>query len=240
MSQSLSSLEAQIPALLSLLEGKTAEEGLRFLATQFEGSIAFSSSLGLEDQLITHFIYENNLPIRVFTLDTGRLFNETYSLLNRTNEHYGRKMEVYFPKHEAIQNLVNEKGPLSFYNSVEDRKECCYHRKVEPLKRALQGVQIWVTGIRADQSDARQGLQLLEWDDNFKVIKFNPLLAWTFEEVRAAIKEYRIPYNSLHDKGFISIGCAPCTRAIRIGEDFRAGRWWWEDNSKKECGLHTH
>ncbi|PRY09706.1 phosphoadenylylsulfate reductase (thioredoxin) [Pontibacter ummariensis] len=234
-----SALETKVPALLALLEGKSIEEGLRLLTEQFEGSIAFSSSLGIEDQLITHYIFENNLPVRVFSLDTGRLFNETYTLLHKTNNHYGKKIEVFFPKHEAVEQMVNEKGTMSFYNSIDDRKQCCYIRKVEPLNRALEGVQLWITGIRADQSGARQNLQLLEWDAERQLIKYNPLLHWSLEEVSQTVKALHIPYNPLHDKGFVSIGCAPCTRAIREGEDFRAGRWWWEDNSKKECGLHA-
>ncbi|GAB3532409.1 phosphoadenylyl-sulfate reductase [Pontibacter brevis] len=235
----ISALETKLPALLALLEGKGIEEGLALLASQFEGKIAFSSSLGIEDQLITHYIFENNLPIRVFSLDTGRLFNETYTLLHKTNRHYGKNIEVFFPKHEAVEQMVNEKGTLSFYNSVEDRKQCCFVRKVEPLKRALQGVELWITGIRAEQSDARQNLQLLEWDPGFQVIKYNPLKNWSLDAVREAVRQLNIPYNPLHDKGFVSIGCAPCTRAIAEGEDFRAGRWWWESNSKKECGLHA-
>jgi len=238
MSQ-ISALETKVPALLGLLEGKSIEESLAVLAAQFPRQIAFSSSLGIEDQLITHYIFENNLPIRVFSLDTGRLFNETYNLLHKTNQHYGKKIEVFFPQHEAVEQMVTEKGTLSFYNSVEDRKQCCYIRKVEPLKRALQGVQLWITGIRAEQSDARHDLQLLEWDPGFQMIKYNPLLSWSFDAVREAVRQLHIPYNPLHDKGFVSIGCAPCTRAIAEGEDFRAGRWWWESNSKKECGLHA-
>ncbi|MCJ8166795.1 phosphoadenylyl-sulfate reductase [Pontibacter sp. E15-1] len=234
-----SALDTRVPALLRELEGKSIVESLTLLAAEFEGQIAFSSSLGIEDQLITHYIFENNLPIRVFSLDTGRLFNETYTLLHKTNQHYGKNIEVFFPQHEAVERLVTEKGTLSFYNSIENRKECCYIRKVEPLKRALQGVKLWVTGIRAEQSDARHDLQLLEWDPGFQTIKYNPLLDWSFEGVREAVKELHIPYNPLHDKGFVSIGCAPCTRAIAEGEDFRAGRWWWESNSKKECGLHA-
>ncbi|MCC9137828.1 phosphoadenylyl-sulfate reductase [Pontibacter silvestris] len=236
----LSALETKIPSLLAALEGKSVEEGLRILATEFENHIAFSSSLGIEDQLITHYVFSSELPIKVFTLDTGRLFNETYSLLNRTNQRYDKKIEVYFPKHEAVEELLTKNGPLSFYNSVEDRKQCCHIRKVEPLQRALKEVKLWVTGIRADQSAARQSLQLLEWDEANQLIKYNPLLNWTLDEVREAIKKDRIPYNTLHDKGFVSVGCAPCTRAIKEGEDFRAGRWWWEDTSKKECGLHAH
>lgn len=238
MSQ-LQTILNKLDSLRTALDGKSVEEGLRLLATEYEGTIAFSSSLGFEDQLITHYIYNNSLPVRIFTLDTGRLFNESYTLLHKTNQRYGKQIEVYFPKHEAVEQLLNHKGPISFYNSIEDRKECCYIRKVEPLNRALQGVKIWVTGIRADQSGARQDLQLLEWDEQHQLIKYNPLLSWTIAEVREAIREHNIPYNPLHDKGFVSIGCAPCTRAIQEGEDIRAGRWWWEDNSKKECGLHA-
>ncbi|GAB3810862.1 phosphoadenylyl-sulfate reductase [Pontibacter rugosus] len=230
-------LLAKLDTLRTALSQIPAEEGLRILAQEFQGSIAFSSSLGVEDQLVTHYIFENNLPIRVFTLDTGRLFNESYTLLHKTNNHYGKKIEVYFPKHEAVEQLVNEKGPMSFYNSIDDRKQCCYIRKVEPLNRALQGVNIWVTGIRADQSGARQDLQLLEWDEGHQLIKYNPLLDWSLEDVKDAVKTLNIPYNPLHDKGFVSIGCAPCTRAIAEGEDFRAGRWWWEDNSKKNAAC---
>ncbi|WP_299759416.1 phosphoadenylyl-sulfate reductase [uncultured Pontibacter sp.] len=232
-------LLARLDSLRATLAGLSAGEGLKRLTEKFAGNIAFSSSLGIEDQLVTHHIFEQNLPIRVFTLDTGRLFNETYTLLHKTNNRYGKRIQVFFPKHEAVEQLVNEKGPMSFYNSTDDRKQCCFIRKVEPLNRALQGVQIWVTGIRADQSGARQDLQLLEWDEANQLIKYNPLLDYTLEDVLEAVKALNIPYNPLHDKGFVSIGCAPCTRAIAAGEDFRAGRWWWEDNSKKECGLHA-
>lgn len=232
-------LLARLDSLRAILAGLSAGEGLIRLTEEFTGSIAFSSSLGIEDQLITHHIFEQNLPIRVFTLDTGRLFNETYTLLHKTNNRYGKRIQVYFPKNDTVEQLVNEKGPMSFYNSIDDRKQCCFIRKVEPLNRALEGVQIWVTGIRAEQSGARQDLQLLEWDEAHQLIKYNPLLDYTLEDVREAVKALNIPYNPLHDKGFVSIGCAPCTRAIAEGEDFRAGRWWWEDNSQKECGLHA-
>jgi phosphoadenosine phosphosulfate reductase len=231
--------KVSVPDLYTAIQGKSIEQALAFLAEKFEGAIAFSTSLGIEDQALTHIIYSNNLPIRVFTLDTGRLFPETYSLLQRTNNRYNTKIEVFFPKHTEVEDLLNKKGPFSFYDSIEARKECCFVRKVEPLNRALKGVKCWITGIRREQSDARQNLQLLEWDEKQQLVKFNPLLEWSLEEVKAFVKKENIPYNPLHDKGFVSIGCAPCTRAIREGEDFRAGRWWWEDNSKKECGLHA-
>lgn len=226
-------------SLLELVSGKPEVEALYLLAELFPGQVAFSSSLGYEDQVITDLILKNNLPIRIFTLDTGRLFEESYKTLQRTNRHYETKLDVVFPKHETVEKLLSEKGPYSFYDSVENRKECCFIRKVEPLNRALQGVKIWVTGIRAEQSGNRQEMQQIERDDAHDLFKFHPLLTWSFEEVKAYVKSNDVPYNLLHDKGFVSIGCAPCTRAIQPGEDFRAGRWWWEDESKKECGLHA-
>lgn len=208
--------------------------------TSLEGvRIAFSSSLSWEDQVITHAIYSQELPIRVFTLDTGRLFPETYSVIESTRQRYHKELEVYFPQSQAVENLLTEKGPLSFYESLENRKECCFIRKVEPLNRALKDVDVWITGLRADHSENRAGLELVEWDEQRSIIKVNPLVNWSLEEVKEYIKRYNIPTNVLQDKGFVSLGCQPCTRAIREGESFRAGRWWWEDNSKKECGLHN-
>jgi phosphoadenosine phosphosulfate reductase len=214
-------------------------EALRFFADQYPGKIVFSTSFGWEDQVITHMIFANNIPIRVFTLETGRLFPETYYVWNRTLEIYNRPIYVYFPKTEAVQEMLNEKGPNSFYESVENRKECCGIRKLEPLTRALKGNDLWVTGIRSEQSLNRHDMANLEWDEQNQLIKFHPIFFWSLEEVKDYIKKNNIVYNTLHDKGFPSIGCAPCTRAVREGEDFRAGRWWWEDLSKKECGLHA-
>ena len=221
------------------LEGKTITEQLTFLAAVYPNQVSFSTSFGIEDQAITHFIFSNKLPIRVFTLDTGRNFQETYSTWNKTLMKYNQPIDVFYPNTEGVEKLVREKGPNSFYDSVENRKECCYIRKVEPLNRALKGQQIWITGIRAEQSINRHDMSNLEWDASHTLIKFHPLFDWTFDEVRNFISKNGIPYNPLHDKGFVSIGCAPCTRAIAEGEDFRAGRWWWEDASKKECGLHV-
>lgn len=223
-----------------LIENKSIEKSLRILSERFKDKIVFSTSLGLEDQVITHFIFSNDIPIQIFTLDTGRLFNETYSVLNKTNEFYDKKIKVYFPKNDAVEKLVNEKGPFSFYESVENRKECCFIRKVEPLNRALKGMKCWVTGIRAEHSNNRKEMEQLEWDESHQLLKYHPLLHWDTQQINDFIRKHNIPYNPLHDKGFVSIGCAPCTRAINEGEDFRAGRWWWEDNSKKECGLHVH
>lgn len=215
-------------------------EGYLSQIASLEGvRIAFSSSLSWEDQVITHAIYSQELPIRVFTLDTGRLFPETYSVIESTRQRYLKELEVYFPQAQAVENLLTEKGPLSFYESLENRKECCFIRKVEPLNRALKDVDVWITGLRADHSENRAGLELVEWDEQRCIVKVNPLANWSLEEVKEYIKRYNIPTNVLQDKGFVSLGCQPCTRAIREGESFRAGRWWWEDNSKKECGLHS-
>ncbi len=229
----------ELNKIQELLKNKSPEASLASLAELLPGEIVFSTSLGYEDQVITHQIFANNLNIEIFTLDTGRLFSETYSVWNSTLDRYKKQIKVYYPNTEAVEKLVSEKGPSCFYESVDNRKECCHIRKVEPLKRALKGKKIWITGIRAEQSGNRSDMPQLEWDEANQIIKFHPILNWTFEEVKSFINKHNIPYNPLHDKGFVSIGCAPCTRAIREGEDFRAGRWWWEDKSKKECGLHS-
>lgn len=232
MNETLASLNAAI-------DGKSEIESLAILADLFPGEVVFSTSLGYEDQVISDLILKNNINIGIFTLDTGRLFAETYMTLQKTNNRYDTKIKVYYPQTEAVENMVSTKGPLSFYESIENRKECCFIRKVEPLNRALKGAKIWVTGIRAEQSGNRHDMPRLEWDEAHQLFKFHPILHWSFEEVKHYVKSNGIPYNPLHDKGFVSIGCAPCTRAIQEGEDFRAGRWWWEDESKKECGLHA-
>ena len=232
-------LESYIPGLLEQLAGKDCSGAFRLLAGRFPGRVTFSSSFGYEDQVITHDILSNQIPISIFTLDTGRLFSETYAVWNSTNERYAAKIKAYYPDHALLESFVQERGPNSFYESVENRTGCCFIRKVEPLGRALQGNAVWITGLRAEQSNARKDLPMLEWDVKHQVIKYHPLLHWSFEEVKAHIFANSIPYNPLHDKGFVSIGCAPCTRAVRPGEDFRAGRWWWENKSDKECGLHV-
>lgn len=233
-------LEQQIPTLHNLLSEFKAEQFLKKLSDDYSGAIVFSSSFSFEDQVITHMIASQQLPIQIFTLDTGRLFAETYSVWSSTIDRYKIRVKAYYPNHGLLENFVQEKGPNAFYNSVENRKDCCFIRKVEPLKRALAGNAIWVTGLRAEHSAARQDLQQIEWDESNQIIKYHPILDWSTEQVAAYIQENNIPYNPLHDKGFVSIGCAPCTRAVKEGEDFRAGRWWWEDANKKECGLHEH
>ena len=220
------------------IDGLDPVKALALLANRFPGQIVFSTSFGWEDQAITHMIFTNDLPIKIFTLETGRLFPETYYVWNRTMEMYGKPIHAYYPNNELLEQMVNAKGPSSFYESVENRKECCGIRKVEPLKRALAGNKCWVTGIRAEQSANRQFMTNPEWDEQNNLIKFHPIYDWTLDQVKEYIRVNNIPYNTLHDRGFPSIGCAPCTRAVQPGEDFRAGRWWWEDQSKKECGLH--
>lgn len=221
------------------LRGLDIVGSLTFLAKEFNDKIVFSTSFGWEDQALTHIIFSNNIPIKVFTLETGRLFPETYYVWNRTLEIYNKPIHAFYPDKNLLEEMVSTKGPSSFYESIENRKECCYIRKIEPLKRALAGNACWITGIRAEQSANRQGMDNIEWDEGNQIIKFHPIFDWTLADVKAYIKENHIVYNTLHDKGFPSIGCAPCTRAVREGEDFRAGRWWWEDQSKKECGLHA-
>lgn len=224
--------------LLYQIDRLSIYETLLLLSDQFPGKITFSSSFSFEDQVITHEILHNKLPVSIFTLDTGRLFAETYSVWNSTNTRYQTHIKAYYPDQATLESFVLENGPNSFYESVDNRKTCCAIRKVAPLKRALAGNHIWITGLRAEHSVARQDLLPLEWDEANQIIKYHPLLYWTTEETKTYIHEHNIPYNPLHDRGFVSIGCAPCTRAIKAGEDFRAGRWWWEDNSRKECGLH--
>jgi phosphoadenosine phosphosulfate reductase len=223
--------------IVQKIENAPLIESLELVAELFPGQVVFSSSLGQEDQLITDAIFKNNLPIKIFTIDTGRLFYETYELLDRTNARYKKNITVYFPDFADVESFVSEKGVNSFYESVENRKGCCYIRKVKPLNRALQGARVWITGLRAEQSENRKDMKIIEWIEEKQLYKFNPLIKWSFDEVLDYLKEFDVPYNHLHDKGFISIGCAPCTRAIEPGEDPRAGRWWWE-TSQKECGLH--
>ena len=228
-----------IEKLSQQIEELTPVEAIALLCDLFPQKVVFSTSLGQEDQVITQMIAKNKLDVGIFTLDTGRLFYETYDLLARTIMKYGVEIKTYYPNTASVEDFVSAKGINAFYDSVENRKGCCYVRKVEPLKRALKGNSIWITGLRAEQSANRGGMKLLEWDEGNQILKFNPLLHWTMDELLAYIDLHNIPYNPLHDKGFVSIGCAPCTRAISPGEDPRAGRWWWEA-SHKECGLHSN
>lgn len=209
------------------------------LSALYNGAISFSTSFGEEDQVITEMIAKNKIPIRIFSLDTGRLFQESYDLADITRSKYALNIEVYYPNNELVESLTLNKGFNSFYKGIEERKECCNIRKIEPLNRALKGSKVWITGLRSAQSENRLGMQSFEYDNERELIKFNPLIDWTDDELKSYINLNKIPINSLHSRGYKSIGCAPCTRAIMPGEHPRAGRWWWE-NSGKECGLHSN
>ncbi|MEJ5048945.1 phosphoadenylyl-sulfate reductase [Chryseobacterium culicis] len=219
-------------------EASFQTNGLQILTERFPGEVIFSTSFSYEDQVITHLI--KDLTIEIFTLDTGRLFEQTYETWTSTKAFFKKNIKAYYPDTEELRAFVTENGPDSFYQSVEKRKACCTIRKVHPLRKALEGYKVWVTGLRSEHSPNRQNMPQLEWDPDNRIIKFHPILHWTTEQVTAYVKDHHLPYNHLHKKGFVSIGCAPCTRAIKEGEDFRAGRWWWEDANKKECGLHIH
>ena len=220
------------------IEESSLPEALAIVAELFPGQVVFSSSLGQEDQVLTDAICMNKIGIEIFTLDTGRLFYETYDLIEKTNARYKTKLKIYFPEAKEVEDFVFLNGINGFYDSIENRKECCYIRKVMPLNRALAGAKVWVTGLRAEQSANRKAMPMIEWEEDRQLYKFNPLIKWSYDEMIEYIKKHHVPYNVLHDKGFTSIGCSPCTRAIEPGEDARAGRWWWE-TSKKECGLHN-
>jgi phosphoadenosine phosphosulfate reductase len=202
-------------------------------------AITFANSFGAEDMVLTDIIMREKLAIEIFSLDTGRLPVETYTLMAEAESTYNRKLKVYFPKHEVVEQYVQTKGINAFYESIDLRKACCHMRKVEPLQRALNGKQAWITGMRAEQATTRANLPVKEFDEGNKLEKFNPLSDWTEQEVWAYIRVHEVPYNKLHDTFYPSIGCAPCTRAVAMGEDVRAGRWWWEDPTSKECGLHV-
>ena len=215
------------------------EKAFETLSTLGFKNIAFSTSLGQEDQVLTDVIFRNNHPIKVFTLDTGRLFEQTYDILDKTQKKYNKSISSFAPDNNELEALLDSKGPYSFYDSIENRKECCSIRKINPLQKALKGVDLWITGLRASQSNSRSTLSFFSYDDAFGLPKFNPLVNWTLEEVENYLEQNNVPQNSLHKKGFVSIGCEPCTRAVKPGEDIRSGRWWWEE-SKKECGLHLN
>jgi phosphoadenosine phosphosulfate reductase len=223
------------------LAGASPDSILHFAAQTFgrEG-VAFASSLGAEDQVITDLLHRKKLDIPVFTLDTGRLAQETYDVLDATRRRYSLTVEVLFPQTSAVESLVSLHGPNSFYESIAQRKACCRVRKVEPLTRRLSTLKAWICGLRREQSVTRTGVDLFEWDASFGLIKINPLADLSESWVWDYIRSNDVPYNSLHDKGYPSIGCAPCTRAVGPGEDVRAGRWWWEEAEHRECGLHRH
>jgi phosphoadenosine phosphosulfate reductase len=221
------------------LEGKSASEIITFFINELGNDITFGTSLGIEDQVITQMILSQTSDIDIFTLDTGRLFPDTYDLIDRTSKKYKSNIKTYFPEYNEVEKMVLEFGINLFYNSIELRKHCCQVRKLNPLKRALEGKKAWFTGLRKSQSVTRIDMKIVEWDENSSMLKINPLIDWSEQQVWDYIKAKKIPYNPLHDKGYPSIGCQPCTRAIEKGEDIRAGRWWWENPDTKECGLHA-
>ncbi len=217
---------------------ETLIEFLRDTVAEYH-PLALASSFSIEDMVLTDVILSHVPQIEIFTLDTGRLPGETYDLMQHVRERYGNVVRVYTPATASLENFVNEHGPNAFYHSVELRKRCCQIRKLEPLARALAGKAGWITGLRREQSVTRQGIEAREWDELHGIYKFNPLLDWSEQDVWAYIRRFEVPYNKLHDQGYPSIGCAPCTRAVSVGEDIRAGRWWWENPESKECGLHA-
>jgi phosphoadenosine phosphosulfate reductase len=214
-------------------------EVLEYFISHFKDKIALASSLGAEDQVLTEMIAGIDPATRIFTLDTGRMFPESYDVIERTMARYKIRIELFFPKRRRVEKMVNEKGINLFYESIENRKLCCHIRKIESLKRALDGLDVWISGLRRTQSLTRTEIRLVEWDENNNLIKLNPLINWTEKQVWDYIKQKNIPYNRLHDQGFPSIGCQPCTRSVQPGEDVRSGRWWWENDLNKECGLHV-
>lgn len=216
----------------------SAQQIVDFFIREYRGRIALSSSLGLEDQVLTDMVCRTDPKTRIFTLDTGRLFPDTYSLMSRTNLKYGIKLEVFFPDYNQVESMVREQGVNLFYDSVEKRRLCCRVRKLEPLARAFGGLDAWICGLRREQSVTRADMQVVEWDEMNSMLKINPLINWSEADCWSYIEQNAVPYNKLHKEGFPSIGCQPCTRAVAEGEDIRAGRWWWESPQQKECGLH--
>lgn len=221
-------------------KGKDPQSILQYAYQNFKDTLTFATSLGEEDQVILDMIVKKNLPISVFTLDTGRLFEETYRLIENNNKRYPNKIKLYYPDSEALEDMVETHGINLFYDSVANRKLCCNIRKVQPLKRALKGKSAWITGLRRGQSITRSTAQNFEWDADNELIKINPLAYWSLDQVKEYIKQNDVDINPLHNQGFISIGCSSCTRAIKPGEDIRSGRWWWENPEQKECGLHKN
>ncbi len=225
-------------ALARAMAPASLVERVRIIADHVPGRLVFTTSLGIEDQALTHAVAAAKGRVEVVTLDTGRLFPETYDVWAETEDRYGIRIQAYAPDRAAAADFVAREGINGFRRSIAARQDCCGFRKVDPLARALDGVAAWLTGLRAGQSAARADTPLAEADEGRGLIKVNPLADWSRADIDAYVRDNAVPYNVLHDRGFPSIGCAPCTRAIRVGEDERAGRWWWEREEKKECGLH--
>ncbi|MCF8226537.1 MAG: phosphoadenylyl-sulfate reductase [Bacteroidales bacterium] len=231
-------LEERIRDWNERFSDSSPEDVIQFFLGEFGKQISLATSMGAEDQVITDMISKADRGARIFTLDTGRLFPETYDLIDQTNKKYNIKIDVYFPDKRKVESMVKERGINLFYESVENRKMCCGIRKVEPLQRAFEGMSAWICGLRKDQTVSRFFTKLVEWDKVNGLIKINPLIDWTEKDVWNYIRSNDVPFNPLHERGYASIGCQPCTRALQPGEDFKAGRWWWESQEQKECGLH--
>lgn len=238
-SRSEAESNGQLAGLAAEIAGREPREILRWALERFHPRVAFASSFGAEDVVVIDLLASIRPDARIFTLDTGRLHEETYEVAEALRRRYGIAFESYFPECQAVERLERAKGLYSFRESIDNRKECCGIRKVEPLRRALSGLDAWITGLRRGQSVTRADVPAIEWDAAFGLYKLNPIADWTEAQVWEHIRAREIPYNALHDRGFPSIGCSPCTRAISPGEDVRAGRWWWEQPEQKECGLHA-
>jgi len=232
-------LQQSVSALALEADSLSAQDVVRLAHDRFGAQVALSSSFGAEDMVLIDMLMRVDPKARIVTLDTGRLPQETYNVMDATREKYGAVIEVFFPQAEAVQAMVGQHGLNLFYHSVELRKLCCGIRKMEPLKRALAGLDAWMTGLRREQSVTRTALHKIEWDEGNQLIKVNPLADWTHDDVWKYIRDNNVPYNALHDRGYPSIGCGPCTRAVQPGEHERSGRWWWEHPETKECGLHV-
>ncbi len=230
--------KALLEELRRELAGYSTQQLLNYFLESFQGRIVLASSMAAEDQVLTDMICKTHPKTQIITLDTGRLPQETYDVIEATQKHYGIKIRVLFPDYKQVEKMIDEHGPNLFSQSVQNRKLCCHIRKIEPLKRALESMDIWICGLRKEQSVTRTELESIAWDEQFGLIKLSPLLGWTTDQVWDYIHQNDIPYNALHDKGYPSVGCAPCTRAVEKGQDIRAGRWWWEMPEHKECGLH--
>lgn len=233
-------LKEKAEALRRKAEGLAPEQIIRLAFQEFGKRVNFASSLGEEDQVITDMIAKAAPEIEIFTIDTGRLFSESLELLAKTQKRYKLPYKVYYPDNEAVEDMVAIHGINLFYESVANRKLCCSVRKIEPLHRALKNVDAWICGLRRSQSVTRSTTETFEWDEANQRVKINPLAHWSLDQLKAYIKENEIDVNPLHEKGFISIGCASCTRAVKKGEDIRSGRWWWEEPEQRECGLHNN
>ncbi len=232
-------IQENIDLLNKQLEQASAEDIIAFFTSRFREKIALSSSMGLEDQVLTSMLVAQSPETEIFTLDTARLFPETYDLIDLTSKKYKKHIKVFFPDPAEVEEMVAERGINLFYDSIGNRKLCCGIRKIKPLRRALKDLDAWITGLRRDQSVTRTEMNIVEWDGNNGLVKVNPLINWTEEDVWKYVNDNNIPFNKLHKNGFASIGCQPCTRAIMPNEDVRAGRWWWENPETKECGLHA-